>query len=141
MSGSMPRTGPSPSRSVTVPERRVHEQGGLVAGAHPGHRVIPDLEQVERHEPLDVAQVDGQVPVHVGHHLAEAPGARGPHPQAGAGRRHEQGGGGPVPRHVPDGDPESAPRELVAGQEVEVVAAHGVAGDHPARHLEAGEGR
>src|SRR6516164_7861291 len=52
----------------------VHEQRRLMAGTHPGHRVTPNLDQVEGHEPLDVAQVGDQKPVYVGHDLADPPG-------------------------------------------------------------------
>ena len=46
-----------------------------------------------------------------------------------------------MPRHVLDGDAKAAPRELLGGQEIEVVAAHVITGDHPARHFEAGQPR
>jgi hypothetical protein len=55
--------------------------------------------------------------------------------------RHEQGGSGPMPRHIPDRNPKSAPCELLCGQEIEVVTAHGIARNHPARHFEAGQGQ
>src|SRR5262249_55690628 len=60
----------------------VHEQRWLMAGTHPGDRVTPNLDQVEGHEPLDATQVGDQMPVQVGHDLADPPGAGSPHAQA-----------------------------------------------------------
>ena len=112
-----------------------------MARPDPSQHTIVYADQEKCHEPSCARGIRGQTPVQVLDDLREASRLSRPDSHSCPCRGHKQRRGGTMAGDIADDHTQASTSELRVGQEVQVIASHGVRGAHPARQIETGEVR